>query len=534
MNKLKNRTITKNRIKFFSTVKTRINSIFGSLGKVVLNGMLVGATITAFSCSDTKNGTFYYPQEVEQRASGEVTVKDPQDTQTHDDRGNYLPDIETNDSHDIGVDTDQDVGETLDKSCGPGFDFSFPIVLTGAEPPTEHTFEVNYGDYIDKDLTDQEEPENNPNSHYPFSVSEISENANPLSNGLGGVLDSVLYPQTMLYRIGGDSYPILQEQVFYDEDSSIQYLETQNIWIGGKTGMYPDPNGLIFLGAKTNPGGLIYSIKFSSKYHESGIPVCTIGSSANKAECVTNPDSKYKDSETATHKVKIMFFGQLWEIMNLVPPNVESKQLNNEQEIVTGGKIKLAKIADHGVLPIGEMISQDNLDFKLISVTEINGEVGAIIQVSHKGTGLIIMDVLIHEGETISYSFDGFDNENEYLNECGGFKIHAYKLAIGYAGPEGSWADISLISKEIELESGQDYGQLGSWKVHLGWKNWLASDQDTQPDHLRSIIFQSNFAVTIFEESGGANIMSHINAWDLKFNGYTDENETKVSLTLTN
>jgi hypothetical protein len=185
----------------------------------------------------------------------------------------------------------------------------------------------------------------------------------------------------------------------------------------------------------------------------------------------------------------VNFLGEDWIISEMEAPNTEK---TNENELVAGGHVKLAKESLGGILNQGESLPVDNLKFQLDDL-EAHGsvETAAIISVLNAADGSILKKDKIVQGTTKEFSINGKS-----------YRVHVYKVAPGYTFG-AKWADMAIYSHELELRDGQeldqDAGKNPGYQVSLGWKNLdassAASTATTNPkrvDALRTIVVYSD------------------------------------------
>lgn len=373
------------------------------------------------------------------------------------------------------------------------------IKVPGGAVAGQYTFGTLLGDYIDRNLLDRQEEK----TTYDFGTSDISDTANPFTDGDGDFLSDSLGKEA-LYRISGTMFDPMETVTVKDDDANKQYTEKQDVWIDGGSYVWYDESEDSEV-AKMD--GIAYTIKFSGTSDDFGIPVCTTPEETSKYETC---DDTYR---TTTHKVMIKFLGEDWVISEMEAPN-ESPE--NEQKLVQGGHIKLAKETVSGIINKGEYLEVDGYKFILDDIVETTHEAALSVQ---DAAGNIVTKAKIAEDYT------------QDVNVGGGktYRVHVYKTVPGFRW-EATWADMAVFSKELNLESGQDLdpevGNNQGYKVVLGWKDKGAVGNTTTADHLRTIIIQSDdideISNTGEDELGVGdylNIVQDPVTWKLTFNG---------------
>jgi len=386
---------------------------------------------------------------------------------------------------------------------------------------TEGTYTLNnlIGDLLNRRLTDREENvAGDSDSDYPLGTSDISENANPFTNGAGagGTIGPAYH---FLYRIDGSMFSPFADQQIVDDDAARNYVEEQNLWLKGDSHYDESPEEIV-----GDLRFLAYTIKFGGSGDDYGIPVCTTPEGTDYTDCLlgADPEAHY---ETASHKVKVSFLGEQWVISDMSP---SMAALNSETQLVNGGWVKLAKESISGVINQGEALPVDDLKFQLDDLEAHGGVTAAIISVLD-ANGNVLKKDKVGEGETKEFSIEGTT-----------YRFHVYKVAPGYTFG-AKWADVAIYSKELKLEDGQqldpDYDNNEYYEVALGWKNKGASATDTQPDFLRTIAVYSDDISSLasggeeqFEAGDYLPVVQDPVAWKLTYQGLDITNAERTYL----
>jgi hypothetical protein len=363
----------------------------------------------------------------------------------------------------------------------------------GGAVPVTYSYTVGslIGDNIDRTLLDRGQGV----STYPMG-SDTSAGANPFTDGTG--TGSLGPTDTALYKADGTMFAPFATATVVDNDAAKTYQAEQGLWIGGNT-HYSDAAAAV-VGTLNS---VSYTMKFSGASDGFGIPVCTTPmNSTNYMVC--DPDY-----QTAMHKVVVPFLGDNWLITGMTPP---SGPLASESTLASGGYVKLGKEIATGILNIGEAMLVDNLRFR---IDGFNKDGTVAISIVDKDCNILKKDTL-ERGTTKEFNIKG----TAYL-------LHLWKSAPGYTFG-AQWVDLSVLSKEITLTSGEklDAGSSANpnWTVYLGWKNRGASATDTNPDHLRTIILYAGDSEVAKLSSGGSS--------DLKTGDYLPIAQDPLSMQL--
>jgi len=389
----------------------------------------------------------------------------------------------------------------------------------GPKPPKySYTIKSLIGEYVDSELLDRED-----STGYGFGNTEVNPNANPLSDGQGGNIGQAVLG---MFRIDEKMFQGFAPKTIQDVEAFMGiYREQQDLWIRGSSSYSEQINDVA--GRIEN---LTYSIKFHGKFDESGIPVCTSSDSTDRAECL-DPGG-YLGYVTARHMLRFDFLGDEWAIMNMEPPAAEAK---SEFTVVPGGKLGIAKWLSGGIININKAHPYDGLQFQFSKFNLKDDYRAAIISVLDSagnaaidpGTGEPII-VEIEEGET-----------KEVVVNGKGYRLCPWQIAPGYT-PLTQWISLAILSEELTLEHGKPIDEQDkAWTVYLGWKNKDASETDTRPDHLRSLILHANDIGNI--SSSGSKRLSKDDSvalglkesgMELRYDGLTEGNPSKLRFEL--
>ncbi|MBD3210449.1 hypothetical protein GF318_03640 [Candidatus Micrarchaeota archaeon] len=222
----------------------------------------------------------------------------------------------------------------------------------------ERSFANLVGDYLNRSLLDRTDNGfGNPEAEYAMGGSDTSENANPFTDGMGG---SIGPSEAFLNRTDDALFEPLATRVVTDDVTGHSYAERQYIYVRGDNhyeSSVADVVGRLDF--------LAYALKFDGpEENESGIAVCTHGLGAGGA-CglpgYTGPESRRRE---------IFFLGEPWIITEMNPPDVE---LADENRVVNGGMIKLAKESTSAILGVSESLIAEGLEFRLWGIEEHGG-----------------------------------------------------------------------------------------------------------------------------------------------------------------
>lgn len=388
------------------------------------------------------------------------------------------------------------------------------------------------GDYLNRELMDREPSDDPTDSDQAYEIggSDTSDNANPFTNGDSGNIGP---SQEFMYRIDGGEFSTFADKTLTDEDSGNTYVEMQDLWIYGDNHFDEDPDDVV--------GRLefvAYTLKFDGPGgDEIGIPVCTEAQDQDFAVCKQGVGDTTIDDATETHRVKVWFLGEEWIISEMNAPNTDTgTELTNENSLVEGGSVKLAKEAVAGILNQGESLPVDNYKFQLDDLEAHGDTTSAIISVLD-ANGNILKKDKVDPGQTKEMQIGGKT-----------YRFHVYKVAPGYTFG-AKWADVAIFAKELELVDGQeldqDEGNNDGYYVALGWKNMDAGTDDgddtdperDDPDSLRTIVIfsedtedVSSSGDEILEEGDYVSIVQDPEVWKLSYKGLDLTSEDMVSL----
>ncbi|NYZ74342.1 hypothetical protein H0O00_04315, partial [Candidatus Micrarchaeota archaeon] len=345
------------------------------------------------------------------------------------------------------------------------------ITVPGSAAAGTWTGENLIGDFINRELMDREpNTEADSDAEYVMGGSDTSENANPFTNGNG---DNIGPTETFMYNVDGSMFSPFADQNLEDEDSGNTYVEMQDLWISGDNHFSTDPDDIV-----GTLDFLAYTLKFDGPGgDEMGIPVCTESNEMNYAACKGSEavagDTTIDDA-TETHRLKLWFLGEQWVISEMNAPALE---LANENYLVNGGSVKLAKEAVSGILNQGESLPVDDLKFQLDDLEAHGDETSAILPILDANGNVLKKDKVL-PGQTKEFMISGKT-----------YRFHVYKVAPGYTFG-AKWADVAIFAKELELKDGQELdqgeGTNPGYDVALGWKNMDATSTEQDVDTLRT------------------------------------------------
>ncbi|MEM3422788.1 MAG: hypothetical protein QXY63_03620 [Candidatus Bilamarchaeaceae archaeon] len=393
------------------------------------------------------------------------------------------------------------------------------ISVPGAVAEGTYTINTLIGDFLNRRLLDRKDNnESDTDAAYIIGGTDVSENANPFTNGDG---EDIGVGEIFLYRVTGSMFSPLATVTVKDDNAGKTYKEEQNIWIKGKVEYSDSANEVV-----GEPSFLAYTLKFSGAADDFGIPVCTTPNGQDYNACLTDNKSSI-DYATSTHKVAIKFLGEDWIISEMTPPTIAG---DSETEIYSGGYIKLAKEAISGLINQGESLPVDNLKFHLDDLEAHGDKTSAILSVLDANDNILKKDK-VNPGQTKEFNINGKL-----------YRVHVYKVAPGYTFG-AKWADMAIYAKELKLEDGQkldpDYDNNKEYQVILGWKDKGANNVNS-PDHLRTIVLYGDDISAL--SSGGDQKMSKGDyipivqdpvVWKLTYAGLDITNADRSSLKFT-
>jgi hypothetical protein len=409
------------------------------------------------------------------------------------------------------------------------------ITVPGATAAGTYTFNNLIGDYLNRRLIDREDntDSSNANEGYQIGGSDTSDNANPFTDGTSG--GSIGPTEEFMYRISGQQYSVFADQTLTDVDSGNTYVEHQDMWLKGNNRYDSDPKTVV-----GNVDFLAYTLKFDGPGSDQlGIPECTKADNLDFSVCKSTGVTTNIDDATETHRLKVWFLGEQWIVSEMTAPQNDPSSasgdgLTNENELVHGGEVKLAKEAVAGILNQGESLPADNLKFQLDDLEAHGDTTSAIISIQDANGNILKKDKVL-PGETKDFNVNGKD-----------YRFHVYKVAPGYTFG-AKWADVAIFSEELKLADGQkldsDNGHNNGWKVSLGWKNkdaqagaTAADGSDPEnADTLRTVVLYSDSPEDIsssndsrLQEGDYLQIVQDPTAWKLSYKGLDlTSNDTK-------
>ncbi len=375
------------------------------------------------------------------------------------------------------------------------------------------------GDYIDRTLLDRQDHGSLGDGAYEMGGSDTSENANPFTDGNGG---SIGPSETFMFKIDGSQFSPLEDETLTDVSSGNSYTEQQAIWISGNNHFDSDPNDIV-----GQLDFVAYSMKFGGigTTEEFGIPVCSDHVNGDYTAC-KSAGGDY-DNATELHRLEIMFLGEPRVITEMNAP--ADRTLDNENTLVNGGSIKIAKEAIGGILYQGRYVQINDLSFQLDDIEDHNGTFRAIISVLDANS-IVLERESITEGQTTEFNINGRV-----------YPFHIYVLAPGYT-TETTWIDMAILANELELTDGQELNAAEAdnrnYTVSLGWKNNDASS--TVPDSLRTIVVwsrdrdiedMSTSGESVLEAGDFIPIVENPSTWRLSYQGLDLTSEEMTGLT---
>ncbi len=413
------------------------------------------------------------------------------------------------------------------------------LTVPGAALEGTWTGDNLIGDFIHRRLIDRVNdsvPSTDTDVHYPMG-SDVSENANPFTDGTGSALPGAP-TETRLFRIDGSMFSPFEDFQVVDTDGGQTYTERQYMWLHGNNKYSSTKDDVIgFLDL------IAYTVRFDGPGSSNvGVLACTQPQNNDYSFCVDSGDSADLKDATETHRVRVRFLGSEWIISELRPPNSDPNPatagdgLTNENNLVEGGSVKLAKEAVGGIVNQGESLEVDDLRFQLDDLEAHGDTVGAIISVLDANGNILEQDV-IRPGQTREFNINGRV-----------YRFHVYQVAPGYTFG-AKWADVAIFSAELECRSGEDLNadedNNPNYKCVLGWKNYRpqsavadgegANPED--PDALRTIVIFSD-EIDRISSSGEdellpgdyLSIVQDPEAWRLQYQGLTLTSEDRESL----
>jgi hypothetical protein len=339
------------------------------------------------------------------------------------------------------------------------------VTVPGAVAAGTYTVNNLIGDKINRDLLDRD---NGGQTIYNISGSDTTDPSNPWKNGKGS---NIGQGEEQMHRISGTMFSPFATATLTDNDAARNYQEMQDMWFYGYNRYDTSEDDVI---GKLD--FVTYSLKFQGSGDDLGIPVCTTPTNSTfYATCID-------DYKTATHKLKVKFLGEDWIISEMTPPGSTATS-TDENILVTGGSVKLAKESVSGILNQGETLTVDDLKFQLDDLEAHGDTTAAIISV------LDANDNVLKKDKVTPATTKEFQVKGQL------YRFHVYKVAPGYTFG-AKWADVAVFSKELELVHNKkldpDHDNNKYWRTYLGWKNKDGSTTDMYPDHLRTIVLHAD------------------------------------------
>ncbi len=407
------------------------------------------------------------------------------------------------------------------------------ISVPGAVTEGVYTINNLIGDYLNRriadrlDNVDTADPQYT-DAAYPIGGSDVSENANPFTDGIGGNIGPSA--EVYMYRVSGSMFVPFATQTITDDSAGKTYSEQQDFWVRGNS-YYSDSDDDVVGDLRF----VAYTLKFKGAADDLGIPVCTMPEGQDYTFCKNTGAGGNFDYATETHKVKVSFLGEPWVISEMVPPDTTSGSgVTSETQIYAGGYIKLAKESVSGILNQGESLPVDDLKFHLDDLEAHGDTTAALISVLDANDNILRQD-RVAPAETKEFPIEGTT-----------YRFHVYKVAPGYTFG-AKWADVAIFSKELKLEDGQhldpDYDENQDWQVAVGWKNKGAAANAGGPpwlgqvDHLRTVAIYGDDIASL--SSGGESRMQENDyipivedpvAWKLTYAGLSITNDDRNTL----
>jgi hypothetical protein len=344
-----------------------------------------------------------------------------------------------------------------------------------------YEFKTLLSDYIDKKLGNREKGLTGdlykPDTSTGYlTLADSSEWLNPLrATTKWGVRN--------LFRIGEEQFSGFSSEVVTDEQATdATYTAYQNFWVGGYASAYSrESTSTYYKKAKQyqdivgRPRVMAYSLSF--KGNDYGIPYCT-GEINTSKDWYTCSDSTHQSDN---HRIKIPFFGEQWIISKMDVPRSES--LTNEQGVVSGGYVKLAKEAKYAIVTVGDELDGGSFKVRLSDIarastaSNVHHALLDIIQGEN-----VVGQIKVTPGQTYTYVHPSTGQS---------IKVHVYKTAPGIY-LHSKWAELAIYTDEIKLEDSEKYKEDGDhddYKVAVYWKNRdAAASPLDKPDALREIV----------------------------------------------
>jgi len=272
------------------------------------------------------------------------------------------------------------------------------ITVPGSTAAGTWTGDNLIGDFLNRQLGDRKANVlADSNTAYPLGGSDTSDNANPFTDGTTGNIGP---SETFFYNVDGSQFSPFADKSIVDDDSGKTYVEKQDLWIKGDNHFDTDPKEVV---GKLN--FMAYTLKFDGPGGDQiGIPECTKAVDLDYSVCKAGVTGVSIDDATETHRVKITFLGEDWIISEMKAPTGSS--VINENQLVEGGSIKIAKESVSGILNQGESLPVDNLKFQLDDL-EAHGDVTSAILSILDANGNVLKKDKVNPGETKEFNVAG-------------------------------------------------------------------------------------------------------------------------------
>lgn len=343
-----------------------------------------------------------------------------------------------------------------------------------------YEFKTLLSDYIDKKLANREKGLTGdmykPDTSTGYkTLSDSSEWLNPLRG-------TAKWGSRSLFRIGESHFSGFAPVTVTDEQATdATYTAYQNFWVGGYASGYSrESTSSYYKKSKQykdivgRPRVMAYSLSF--KGNDYGIPVCT-GELNTSKDWTSCSDSTHRSDN---HRIKIPFFGEQWIISKMGESGLSA--LTNEQGIVSGGYVKLAKEAKYAIVTVGDELDGGSFKVRLSDIarastaSNVHHALLDIVQGEN-----VVGQIKVTPGQTYTYVHPSTGQS---------IKVHVYKTAPGIY-LHSKWAEIAIYTDEIKLEDTEKYkddGDHDDFKVAIYWKNRDGDATLTTPDALREIV----------------------------------------------
>jgi len=362
-----------------------------------------------------------------------------------------------------------------------------------------YEFEANIHDYLDNYLTNR--VDNQTEDMFDFEDGdERWEYANPWTDGSDTFVSNNHLDEEAILRIDGVAFsPFRDYTISYPASrASKTYTQKTAAYVVGSTEFDTSEYELI-----TVIDSLAYGVHFYGTDY--GIPVCA----ANPVNDDWTGCPAGKD-KTGEKRVKIEVLGEEWIITEMVAPEVGSSiaqcNLTQNEFRCSGGSVTLAKESDRKIMQLGDTIGLSaGYELKLtdIGVAETAGNChAALFDIVDSTTG----EPLEYQDANIKKIFpsdcDGpsdcvgcFDGIEEWdvPGTDDTTRVKVYHTTYGYELFQ-RWAEVSILAELWKLQDNKILHTTNDnkeWTAALIWKNKDATEDRSDPDSLRSIIFYS-------------------------------------------